>query len=184
MKRRRGARWSHCIPAGLLVRSRLGDPDYFGERALLGSEIRSASITALEDPMSCNGQPRVPAHGLKRAGHGAVENGKGNFPGDDARHQELVQVVQSQVSAHTRQGPCLDYLKDRISLQDPEVCVRTLLTQLSLELKEDTNLTFRDLESEPKGNMCVRRVSSCLLGSFACSGKTTLTGSPGKGLYV
>ena len=29
--------------------ARLGDPDYFGERALLGGEIRSASIAALED---------------------------------------------------------------------------------------------------------------------------------------
>ncbi|CAJ1367025.1 unnamed protein product [Effrenium voratum] len=68
---------------------RLGDPDYFGERALLGSEIRSASIAALEDTE-------------------LWKMGKETF-------QEMMQ------------GPCLDYLKDRISLQD-------------------TNLTFQDLE--------------------------------------
>jgi len=71
------------------MKRRLGDPDYFGERALLGSEIRSASITALEDTE-------------------LWKMGKETF-------QEMMQ------------GPCLDYLKDRISLQD-------------------TNLTFRDLE--------------------------------------
>ncbi|CAE7497600.1 PRKG1 [Symbiodinium sp. CCMP2456] len=71
------------------MKRRLGDPDYFGERALLGSEIRSASITALEDTE-------------------LWKMGKETF-------QEMMQ------------GPCLDYLKDRISLQD-------------------TNLTFQDLE--------------------------------------
>lgn len=68
---------------------RLGAPDYFGDRALLGSEIRSASIAALEDTE-------------------LWKMGKETF-------QEMMQ------------GPCLDYLKDRISLQD-------------------TNLTFSDLE--------------------------------------
>ncbi|CAE7453119.1 ATPK2 [Symbiodinium natans] len=68
---------------------RLGHPDYFGERALLGSEVRSASITALEDTE-------------------LWKMGEGTF-------QEIMQ------------GPCLDYLKDRISLQD-------------------TALTFKDLE--------------------------------------
>ncbi|CAK9026003.1 unnamed protein product [Durusdinium trenchii] len=71
------------------VKRRLGDPDYFGERALLGGEIRSASIAALED----------------------IELWK---MGKETFHQMM-------------QGPCLDYLKDRISLQD-------------------TNLTFTDLE--------------------------------------
>eukprot|EP00438_Fugacium_kawagutii_P010080 Skav204011 [mRNA] locus=scaffold3441:27792:30381:+ [translate_table: standard] len=40
-----GDRWSREAAARS---SELGAPDYFGDRALLGSEIRSASITALE----------------------------------------------------------------------------------------------------------------------------------------
>jgi len=68
---------------------RLGHADYFGERALLGNEVRSASITALEDTE-------------------LWKMGKETF-------QEMMQ------------GQCLDYLKDRISLQD-------------------TALTFKDLE--------------------------------------
>eukprot|EP00931_Biecheleriopsis_adriatica_P063886 TRINITY_DN3876_c0_g1_i7.p1 TRINITY_DN3876_c0_g1~~TRINITY_DN3876_c0_g1_i7.p1 ORF type:complete len:1126 (+),score=253.50 TRINITY_DN3876_c0_g1_i7:910-4287(+) len=67
----------------------LGIGDYFGERALLGSEKRSASITASEDTE-------------------LWKMGKETF-------QEIMQ------------GPCLDYLTARISLQD-------------------TKLTFQDLE--------------------------------------
>jgi len=70
-------------------RRRLGHPDYFGERALLGSEIRSASITTLEETEL--------------------------WKMDKKTFQEMMQ------------GPCLEYLKNRIALQD-------------------TNLTFKDLE--------------------------------------
>ena len=37
------------IPVFKKSRERLGHADYFGERALLGNEVRSASITALEE---------------------------------------------------------------------------------------------------------------------------------------
>eukprot|EP00930_Biecheleria_cincta_P043017 TRINITY_DN2958_c0_g1_i1.p1 TRINITY_DN2958_c0_g1~~TRINITY_DN2958_c0_g1_i1.p1 ORF type:complete len:1936 (-),score=358.88 TRINITY_DN2958_c0_g1_i1:26-5833(-) len=67
----------------------LGLGDYFGERALLGSEIRSARVTTMEDTE-------------------LWKMGKETF-------QEMMQ------------GPCLDYLMNRISLQD-------------------TKLTFKDLE--------------------------------------
>ena len=59
-----------------------------------------------------------------RSGHGALENGEGNFSGNDVWCLAgLVLICMSRVHVKpmpfsARQGPCLDYLKDRISLQD------------------------------------------------------------------
>ena len=39
----------HYAIASFVMRWRLGHPDYFGERALLKDDIRSATISALED---------------------------------------------------------------------------------------------------------------------------------------
>ena len=51
-------RMSWSKPMDLRPKSRrLGAPDYFGDRALLGSEIRSASIAALEERIERIGAP-------------------------------------------------------------------------------------------------------------------------------
>ncbi|CAE7781207.1 PRKG2, partial [Symbiodinium pilosum] len=67
---------------------RLGHPDYFGERALLKDDIRSATISALEDTE-------------------LWKMGKETF-------QDIMQ------------GPCLHYLKDRISLQDTALTLKDI----------------------------------------------------------
>ena len=132
---------AHPFPKSL---ERLGHADYFGERALLGNEVRSASITALEE-RDCNsaGSPHVGKDDV--SGHGALENGQRNLPGNDAGSQSL--LCPGRPSAHDcRQGQCLDYLKDRISLQDIAVLCRHHLFNEALE---DTALTFKDLEPSP-----------------------------------
>ena len=56
--------WWHFGP-------RLGAPDYFGDRALLGSEIRSASIAALEEPRELKENPwwnrQMKKHDMKKS---------------------------------------------------------------------------------------------------------------------
>ena len=63
----------------------------------------------------------VHIHVCIRSGHGALENGEGNFSGNDVWCRELICMGSMNVkliASFARQGPCLDYLKDRISLQD------------------------------------------------------------------